>query len=165
VVPRSGETTRDVVRLFVATGPSGRPVFEEVPARQHRRGRWELLATPGLATGAAAGDVVAVRDDGSFQVVTRSGNLGMHVTAPAGADQQVDRLTSQLRTLGGWLDGRSWTRDRAHSLSVYTVPVKAGFPAIEAALRGFAAEVAGSEWYYLNVYDPADETTPLNWWK
>ncbi len=41
----------------------------------------------------------------------------------------------------------------------FTVPVKAGFPAVEAAMR----EVVGDEWYFSNVYDLATNQ-PLNWW-
>jgi hypothetical protein len=67
--------------------------------------------------------------------------------------------------MGGWFDGRGWTRDGSKSLSVYTVPFTAGFAAIEQACNAFVAAVPKGEWCYVNVYDPADDSTPLNWWK
>ncbi|MFL6077244.1 MAG: DUF4265 domain-containing protein [Mycobacteriales bacterium] len=152
------------VRLLAATGPSGRPVFENVPARPAGPGRWQLLASPGLALGAAAGDTVAVSGDGSFTVAARSGNVAVHVSGPTSADRHLDALTRKLEALGGWLDGRSWTRDRTQSLAVYTIPVKAGFAAMEQPLREYATAVPDGDWNYINVYDPADGT-PLNWWQ
>jgi hypothetical protein len=41
----------------------------------------------------------------------------------------------------------------------FTVPVKAGFREVEAAMR----EVVGEEWCYSNVYDLVTDQ-PLNWW-
>jgi Domain of unknown function (DUF4265) len=152
------------VRLLVSPGSSGRPVYEDVSARGTADGGWVLDASPGLALGAAAGDVVEVDPDGTFRVISRGGNVAVHVAAPAAANSQRDALTEAIRALGGWLDGRGWTRDGASSLSVYTIPVSAGFPAIQDALAAFSSAAPGSEWYYANVYDPADDKTPLNWW-
>ncbi|MFE1957831.1 DUF4265 domain-containing protein [Streptomyces sp. NPDC059479] len=154
----------DAVRLLVETGPSGRPVFENVPARDLGEGRWRLLASPGLATGAAAGDTLAVAGDGGFTVTGRAGNVAVHVSAPASAEERLGELTVQVKALGGWLDGRSHTRDAAYSFSVYTVPVKAGFPAIEEAFQSYAADVPDGQWTYANVFADAEGSRPLNWW-
>jgi hypothetical protein len=153
----------ETVRLLVTTGPSGRPVHEDVPARREGE-RWRLTASPGLAVGAAAGDLLDVEADHSFQVVERGRNVAVHVGAPASDRAALARLRSQLEQLGGWCDGVGWTRDRTNSLSVFTIPVRVGFPAIESALNDYQRDVPGREWYYVNVYDPADDTTPLNWW-
>jgi hypothetical protein len=152
------------VRLLVSPGPSARPVYEDVSARPTANGGWVLDASPGLALGTAAGDVVEVDRDGTFRVISRAGNVAVHVGAAAAANSQRAALTKAIRALGGWLDGIGWTRDGANSLSVYTIPVAAGFPAIQGALAAFSSAVPGSEWYYANVYDPADDKTPLNWW-
>lgn len=114
--------------------------------------------------GAAAGDLLEVGDDHSFEVVERGGNIAVHVGAPAGAQAQLDRLKGDLERLGGWCDGTGWTRDRDSSLTVFTVPHRAGFTSIEAACNRYQQAAPGGEWYYVNVYDPADDTTPLNWW-
>jgi hypothetical protein len=150
------------VRLLVQIGRSGRPVHEDVPAEPEGR-RWRLLASPGLAMGAAAGDLLEVRDDQSFEVVERGGNVAVHVSAPPGADADVDRLKGEIEGLGGWSDGKGWTRDRS-TLTVFTIPFRAGFPAIESTLNTYRKRVPTGEWYYVNVYDPADDSTPLNWW-
>jgi hypothetical protein len=152
------------VRLLVSPGQSGRPVYEDVSARATGNGEWVLEASPGLALGTAAGDVLEVDPDGTFRIITRGGNVAVHVSAPAAANPQRDALTEAIRALGGWLDGRDWTRDGTSSLSVYTIPVAVGFPAIQDVLATFSAAAPGSEWYYANVYDPADDKTPLNWW-
>ena len=150
------------VRLLVQLGPSGRPVHEDVPA-EPEGDRWRLLASPGLAMGTAAGDLLEVREDHSFEVVERGGNIAVHVSAPPNADADVDRLKGTIEDLGGWSDGKSWTRDRS-TLTVFTIPLKAGFTAIEATLKAYLDHVPRGEWYYVNIYDPADDTTPLNWW-
>ncbi|HEU4947869.1 MAG TPA: DUF4265 domain-containing protein [Kribbella sp.] len=151
------------VRLLVETALSSRPLYEDVPARATKGGRWILDATPGLALGAAAGDVVEVDKEGAFRVTARGGNIAIHVSAAAGASQERDSLTEAIGSLGGRLDARAWTRDGSSSLSVYTVPAAAGFGPIEQVLVEFASAAPGGEWYYGNVYDPADGT-PLNWW-
>src|SRR2546421_11970821 len=133
------------VRLLVALGPSGRPVYENVPA-EPEDGRWRLVASPGLAMGAAAGDLLDVRDDRSFDVVDRGGNVAVHVSAPPGVDAEVDRLRGTFEELGGWCDGKAWTRDRS-TLTVFTIPVRAGFAAIESALAAYRDRVPGGEWY------------------
>jgi hypothetical protein len=162
-MPRTAERS-GAVRLLVSPGPSGRPVYEDVSARATGNGSWVLDASPGLALGTAAGDVVEVDPDGTFRVISRGGNVAVHVGAPAEMNPQRDALTEAIRALGGWLDRRGWTRDGTSSLSVYTIPVAAGFPAIQGALAAFSSAAPGSEWYYANVYDPADDKTPLNWW-
>jgi hypothetical protein len=151
------------VRLLVQIGPSGRPVHEDVPAVREGAG-WRLSASPGLAMGAAAGDLLRVGPDHSFEVVERGRNIAVHVSAPASAGADLARLKAELESLGGWSDGVGWTRDKSSSLTVFTIPFKAGFASVEAALTRYRSAVPAGEWYYVNVYDPADDTTPLNWW-
>ncbi|MGX7825828.1 DUF4265 domain-containing protein [Actinokineospora sp. 24-640] len=152
-----------MVRLLVQKGPSGRPVHEDVPAVPEGSG-WRLVASPGLALGAAAGDLLTVKPDHAFTVVERGGNIAVHVSAPAAARAELDDLRVEVERVGGRCDGIGWTRDRSASLSVFTIPLSAGWSAIEAAMNGYQARVPAGEWYYVNVYDPADDTTPLNWW-
>lgn len=70
----------------------------------------------------------------------------------------VDRFaTGRVIQLRGWLDGKA-----AKEL-VYTIPVSAGFPAIE----GLFSEVKAAypdvgSGYFGNVYDERDGVTPLN---
>jgi len=39
-----------------------------------------------------------------------------------------------------------------------------GFADIERLLDGTMAKFTDSVWYYGNIYDREDGTTPLNWW-
>jgi hypothetical protein len=77
--PRSSGT----VHLLAGTGASGRPVFENVPADRTAPDEWTLTASPGMAMGAGAGDVVRVRPDVGFDVLTRAGNIAVHAAGPA----------------------------------------------------------------------------------
>ncbi len=47
---------------------------------------------------------------------------------------------------------------------VVTVSVRVGFPAVQAVCNAFVNAHKDVNWYYANVYDPADGITPLNWW-
>lgn len=166
-MPGSAERTdrRGTVRLLVATGPSGRPVVEDVPARDLGGGRWRLLGTPGLARGTAAGDTLRVAGDGSFTVTERGGNVAVQVSAPAGAEERLGELTERVKALGGRLDSRGATRDGRFTFSAYTVPVTAGFPAIEAAFQAYARAVPDGEWSYANVFADEEGREPLDWWR
>ena len=62
-----------------------------------------------------------------------------------------------MAKLGGTLDGLD------SKVVVYTIPVTAGFEAVEKELNEVVSIFEGAEWYYGNVYDQ-DGVTPLNWW-
>lgn len=153
----------DTVRLLVEMGPSGRPVHEDVPAAREGD-NWRLKASPGLAMGAAAGDLLRVCQDHAFDVLERGRNIAVHVSAPTTVGSELAALGTRIESMGGWCDGMGWTVSRSSSLSVFTIPFTAGFAQIEAALNEYARAVPAGEWYYVNVYDPADDATPLNWW-
>lgn len=129
-----------------------------MPAERVAEGRFRLTGSPGLAQGAAAGDVVELREDGTFEVIERGGNLAVQVLADEFDPAALAELEAALRELGGWLDG-------GHTkLRVFTVPVAAaGFPAVEEALEAFLTRNADAEWHFGNVYDEDGETT-LDWW-
>ncbi|MGW3290210.1 DUF4265 domain-containing protein [Streptomyces sp. NPDC001002] len=135
---------------------------EDVPARSLGGDRWRLLGSPGLATGTAAGDTLAVAGDGSFTVTGRGGNIAVQVSAPAAAGERLGELTERVKALGGRLDNRGATRDGRYTFSVYTVPAKAGFPAIEEAFRTYEKAVPEGQWTYANVF--SDDGRPLDWW-
>jgi hypothetical protein len=62
------------IRVLAGTATSGRPVFEVLPARRLQQ-EYQVDGSPGLAYGFAAGDRIRLRDDGTFDVVARGGNL------------------------------------------------------------------------------------------
>lgn len=152
------------VRLVAGRSSAGKAVLESVPAVQLEEPRtFRLLASPGLVEGVAAEDVVRVGDGGSITVLSRGGNLAVWVFAKGLADAAYAPLEAEVRELGGYLDGGS--DDSVGALRVFTIPVAAGFPAVEAAFNSFVAENPDAEWYFGNVYDPADGVTPLGWWE
>lgn len=137
------------IDLIAGAKSSGEAVYERLPARRLRGEDYELLASPMLVLGVAAGDRISIRD-GRFEVLERSGNVAVQVFgAPA---HVVASLREAMSGIGGKLDGQE---PRA---AVFTVPVSAGFEVIEETLNA-----AGVEWYYGNVYAD-DGVTPLGWW-
>ena len=133
-------------------------MFEDVPAVECDGGRYVLTGSPGLALGAAAGDTIVVHEDATFDVIERGGNLAVQVFADRFDERSLGELVAEIEQLGGRLDGG---HDR---LRVFTVPVSAGFGAVEAAFDGYVRRQPGAEWYFGNVYDERDGMTPLNWW-
>jgi hypothetical protein len=135
----------------------GREAREEVLV-ERVGDRWlRIASSPGMVEGLAADDIIeAVPDEPSgYRLVRRGRNLCIHLFTQA---EQRDRiqaaLLQRLGPLGGWLDGTMGAVGLC-----FTVPVKAGFREVEAAMR----EVVGEEWCYSNVYDLVTDQ-PLNWW-
>jgi hypothetical protein len=141
-------------------------VLDEVLAEPLDGGRYRVLRTPPLTIGIAAGDTIEVTDwsSGRFAVLDRGGNLGIQLflgpaAAPGTGRAVDDDLTRGIEALGGRLDDR--VDDR---VVVYTIPVEAGFDAVQTVLNAFVSRHPGAEWIFSNVYDPEDGVTPLNWW-
>ena len=144
--------------LLAGRRRDGQPVFEVVPARSSPGGLWELLGTPALAEGCAEGDVVAVHEEGEFEVRERGGNVAVVSYAKQG--QTLERHVAPLERVLNSLQGTVECPDDGRWI-VATVPVSSGFSAIEAAMSGWAA-AAGCDWSFGNVYD--QDGQPLNWW-
>jgi len=144
------------VALLAGRKASGEPVLEQVPAEHVGDAGYRLLGTPGLALGCAEGDVVTVADDGDFEVVARGGNLSVlvHGEHLAGI---LAALRRTFATIGGTVEA---PEDIA--FVVITVPVAAGFSAVERAVGEAVGDAPGAQWFYGNVYDELDQ--PLNWW-
>ena len=147
------------VALLAGNPSKGHPVREVVPGRRRGDGHWELLGTPALVPGCAAGDVLAVQeDDGRFEVQFRGGNLGVVSYVPEGRDvtSAIESLVVRFHPLGGSVEVPGDSR-----FVVITVPVLVGFPAVEAEMERWQSET-GLDWYFSNVYDEQDQQ--LGWW-
>jgi len=147
---------RTTITLLAGHKKSGDPVHEELLVDRLSASHVRLVATPGLLLGVAAGDVLELHGSGGYTIIERGGNLGVQVFGDASA---VDHALAEA------LDGLDYRVDgRTPKLTVLTLPVAQGFPAVEKGLNGLCHNVPGSEWYFGNVYDNDDGVTPLNWW-
>ncbi|GGX38168.1 DUF4265 domain-containing protein [Streptomyces chryseus] len=148
------------VALRVGSASSGRPVFETLPARAVGPGSYELLGSPGMVEGCAAGDLLKIDADGLFQIERRGPNLCVQAFGePPFAAESLESLINAFAPLDGLVEAPSDRR-----FIVVTVPVAAGFPAVEAVMDTWAASVnVVLEWGFSNVFGPEGE--PLNWWQ
>jgi hypothetical protein len=138
----------------------GRPLKEPIHVEALGGERFRLLYSPGFVQGIAAGDVFRLlNEDGDFVVLSRAGNLAVQVFHTEPVEPIKAELTRRVEQLGGVLDGGI---ERG---LVFTLPLRAGFPAVEALFNRLVEEYPGLEWYYGNVYDRNDGVTPLNWWQ
>jgi hypothetical protein len=145
------------VRLLAGTASSGQPVYELIPASMVEHGVYDVLASPGLARGCAAGDRIRVADDGSFEVLRRGGNVCLVLYPPAPPpDDGIAALTTAFTQLDGLVE---MPVDRR--FIVITVPATAGFAAVEDLINSWTAE-QDCPWEYGNVYD--EDGHPLGWW-
>lgn len=151
------EMTR-TLGVFASYCPDGSIVYEEVVVVPIGAYRYRLMKSPGLVMGIAAQDVFELAADRKVSVVRRGGNLCVQVFHSLDGSDLENELTERFRELDGCLDGK--TRNEL----VYTIHVTVGFERIEAMLRAVIAKFPGAAWYYGNVYDLEDETTPLDWW-
>ena len=135
--------------------PGTQPV--EVDARPD--GTFLILHSPGFVEGIAAGDVVRITDRelGLFEVVERGGNVSLKWSTPDSIAGVLDQANAILSELSASFDGA------IEHAAVWTVPVAAGFSAIEERMERVVALRDGSSWWYGNVYD--DKGAPLNWWE
>lgn len=126
--------------------------------------RYRLLHSPAFVDGLAAGDIIELDESVAcgFRVVARAGNLAVIVAFEENEDvssAQALRLKERMEAIGGASDGGP------PRMLVFTVPVSAGFQAVERMLAEFLREAPGTSWWYGNVYEVGDPTRPLNWWK
>ena len=97
-------------------------------------------------------------DRAEYELLTRSGNVCIRLF---GNEELIDieqRLTPEFEKIGGGLHLQT-TRGL-----VYTIHVSIGFKAIESLLNETCKDYPEVVWYYGNIYDAEDGTTPLEWW-
>ena len=153
-------TPEELHILLLVSSDSERQMKEPVHAEVLDNGNMKLLYSPGFLQGIAAGDEFRLVDDnGAYEVVKHGGNVCVQVFSLNPIDEFKEVLRRQVAPLNGTLDGAI---DRG---MVFTIPVSAGFSKIEKVFNDFVASHSGTEWYFGNVYNPKDGTTPLNWWK
>jgi hypothetical protein len=151
---------------IVAGFRDGEPVYEYVPAVSLGGNRYRLTGSPGFALGIANGDEIETdpAERLGYRVLRRGGNVGIQVFLWRYSADERAKLTQKIKQIGGWLDGGRGDGSGA-SLLVYTIPVTAGFAAIESVMSEASAQLPIDQWLYANVYDPMDGVTPLDWWE
>ncbi|MDP6651729.1 MAG: DUF4265 domain-containing protein [Gammaproteobacteria bacterium] len=142
---------------------ANQPVFESLEAEvlYTSENYVRLLKSPLFARNLAAGDKIKVIDAESaeYELVQRSGNLCVRIFRRHQFEALAEFLSPKMEKLGASLDLQT---DRA---LVFSIHFSVGFTAIEALLNQAVAEYPDTLWYYGNVYDPVDGTTPLLWWE
>jgi len=136
---------------------------EAIPVEPLGGTRFRITASPGMVEGLAAGDELEIDSAEvlGYRLLKRGGNLCVwfYFEHPVDAhDPGVENLTASVERIGGWLDGGQ------SRMVVFTIPVIAGFPAVERVFDAALEGHPGSQWFFGNVYDPKDGTTPLGWW-
>lgn len=149
-----------VIELYAGTRPDGQAVVEQLRVKINEDNTVTLVNSPAFVQGIARGDTIRKEDDQKeFALVKRSGNLCIRVYRRAEIEPLADLLTPELEKLGGELDIET------ERLLVYSIHVTCGFNAIEQTLNKAVTQFEDAAWVYGNVYDPADGSTPLNWWQ
>ncbi len=148
--------------FLAGINPGGEPVFEslEVERLAESEDEVRLVRSPLLTRNLAAGDKLKVINPSSaeYELLRRSGNLSIRVFRLHQLDVLAESLTAKIEKLGGSLDRQT---DRA---LVYSIHFSIGFQTIEELLAAACKDYPDTVWYYGNVYDPEDGTTPLKWW-
>jgi len=143
-----GQLPADIhIRLLAGHAATGRPVFEVLPARQRDGGLVELIGSPGLVLGCAAGDVLRVDTDGEFEVLEQGKNLciqaarlGDHVTPESFA-----ALQAAFAEVGGIAEAPQDLR-----FVVVTVARSVGLPTIAGIMNAWSADIDRIEWWVGN---------------
>ncbi|WP_041521869.1 DUF4265 domain-containing protein [Gilvimarinus agarilyticus] len=149
--------TLQAVELFAGLRPDGQPMVERLPVKVLEDNSVQLVRSPAFVKGIASGDVIRCQPDKrEFEILKHSGNIAVQVFCKGDIQTLTDQLSGPVAKLGGDLDIET------PRMLVYTLHVSCGFTEIEAVFNAITGD--DSAWQYGNVYDPADGTTPLNWW-
>lgn len=148
-----------IVRIRVQNPEGDREAFDPVEVDALPEGRLRVLNSPALVENLAAGDVICLAHDGTFDMVERGGNLCVQFCRSKEPNADAESvLTDSVRGLGGRLDAAG------KGVLVFTVPVRrTSFQVVEAAFNTAVANSPGASWMFGNVYAPGTEQ-PLNWW-
>jgi hypothetical protein len=151
-------------------GSDGNQVATEcVPATKLSDVHFRLTRTPAMVLGVARGDVVELIDGktGDFRVLTRSGLLSVQVFCRGTQQKLSAKLNHLAHSNQGFFESHDQRETEGGTVSVITVslPASLGFERVELLLDQALADTKEAEWFYGNVYDPADGVTPLKWWE
>ena len=151
------------IAFLAGVSEDDQPVFESLqveivdPAEETVR----LRQSPLFVRNLAAGDLIKLINPaiGEYEIERRSGNLSIRVFRRQGINVVADFLNPAMEKLGGSVDLQT------ESALSYSIHFSIGFTVIEALLNDCCERFVDTVWYYGNVYDPKDGSTPLMWWQ
>jgi hypothetical protein len=163
VRPKSEETRQKVEHVTLPALDEAREKvvsWEVLEVVRDAAGLVRLLHSPALVDGIASSDLLELDPSAlcGFRVILRGGMVAVVFVLPS-VDLRAraqSEMSKEIRTLGGLCDGGP------DFTLVFSVPVTAGFPAIERFFADARARFRGSEWWFGNVYDA--DGKPLEWW-
>lgn len=150
------------IPLVAGLNAEGEPVLEQIKVSllEGKQGEYRILQAPAFVRGLARGDSIRfpARTAQGCELLKRSGHLTIRIFRKHNIDAAEQFLTPEFELIDGSLEQHS------AGLLVYSIHVSIGFQQIELLLDKAVGQFPGLVWYYGNVYDPQDGTTPLNWW-
>jgi DNA-binding MarR family transcriptional regulator len=152
---------RDSHIHVLVTVEAGSADKEEIGVLSLGNGIYAVVVPPLFTFGLAVGDEFRIDPDTGRPEVTRhAGNVLVWLFPDAASSTQRGTVTADVGALGGTFEGAA----NDGRILVFTIPVKVGFPAIEAVFKTYVAGDPGARWLYGNVYAD-DGVTLLNWWE
>lgn len=150
-------TALQVIEMMAGADANGQPVVERLQVKVDENNQCQLVKSPAFIKGLASGDIIKLnRETGEFELQQHSGNLCIRVISKGDIRPIAEQLGAEMEKLGGDLDIET------PRMLVFSIHVSCGFKNIEDLLnKHMNSETA---WFYGNVYNPDDGTTPLNWW-
>jgi len=140
---------------------AGKAEQEELYVLALGDGIYRVLVPPLWTLGLGAGDEFLIDPETLRPVVVRrSGNLLVWLYPHDAPAEGTAAVVAEVEALGGRFEGTA-EQDRVF---VFTIPVRATFPAVEAVFDRFVADHPAAEWLFGNVYAD-DGETPLRWWE
>jgi hypothetical protein len=102
---------------------------------------------------------------GEYELLERGGYVCVQLylderdsDSATATERAAQVLESSIATLGGEIDAMT------PGLISASLPVKVGFPSIEAAMAEAMSMLGEAQWQFANVYDPGTGE-PLGWWE
>lgn len=149
-----------IINLFAGKRPDGQDVVEQIRVVKTENDSYRLVQSPAFVQGLASGDEIRYDEkDNSFELLKHSGNLAIRIFSRNDVTVLRDNIRAKLEKLGAELDFEN------ERMLIFSIHVSCGFKEIEKVLDHYINDPEDAAWRYGNVYDPADGTTPLNWWE
>lgn len=139
-----------------------RHVSELVEVEQIEGARFKIVCPPTMVEGLASGDVIEVDEQqvAGFKVVEHSGLITIWLFFESAKQRDENTANPLFEELLMPLDGR--LDSLAKQSAIFSIPVSAGFHAIEQVFDRLCASLPGAGWMYGNVW--GGDNQPLNWW-